>query len=240
MLASLQILQVAAITLVAFNLLTRTRETLGIEYLAGDLLHLFTKHLLFWSLIMSNLLSIVDVILSALEITDKIVRGGLGVSFWVIGRIVSALTSRTAKRIYAAIIGAIIYACQSAIESGRIVGEGYHSVDVVEVVPSVETIEPTQRLLCGSKPQPILCGSKTPLLLAPAVDVVDVVNVVNVVNVVEPIGFMESLMAIADPAITPRLDHLSLVQLRSLGRFHQIKGASRWKKAEAIAALSAA
>ena len=66
------------------------------------------------------------------------------------------------------------------------------------------------------------------LLLAPAVDVV------------EPIGFIESLMAISDPTVTPKFDHLSLVQLRSLGSFHRIKGASRWKKAEAIAALSAA
>ena len=76
----------------------------------------------------------------------------------------------------------------------------------------------------------IVTAPSPQLLLAPAVDAVDV----------EPIGFMESLMAIADPAITPSFDHLSLVQLRSLGRFHQIKGASRWKKAEAIAALSAA
>lgn len=171
---------------------------------------------------MSNLLSVVDVILSALEITDKIVRGGLSVSFWVIGRIVSALTSRTANRIFAAIIGAIIYACQSAIESGRIVGEGYHSVDVVDVVP----FEPTQRLLCGSKPQPILCGSKTPLLLAPAVEV-------------DESEFIDSLLAIAD-SHAPNFDSVSIIQLRSLGSLNKIKGASRWTKNQAIEVLSAA
>lgn len=69
------------------------------------------------------------------------------------------------------------------------------------------------------------------LLLAPAVDVVDVV---------EPIGFIESLMAIADPTVTPKFGHLSIIQLRLLGVLHQIRGASRWKKSEAIAALSAA
>lgn len=175
---------------------------------------------------MSNLLSVVDVILSALEITDKIVRGGLSVSFWVIGRIVSALTSCRAFRIYAAIIGAIIYACQSAIESGRIVGEGYHSVDVVEVVPSVETTPSTQRLLCGSKPQPILCGSKTPLLLAPGDD--------------SEIETIEDLLKVGDSIRVPKFDRLSIVQLRSLGSLHQIKGASRWTKKQAIAALSAA
>ena len=171
---------------------------------------------------MSNLLSVVDVILSALEITDKIVRGGLSVSFWVIGRIVSALTSRRAFRIYATIIGAIIYACQSAIESGRIVGEGYHSVDVVKVVPS----EPTQRLLCGSKPQPILCGSKTPLLLAPGID--------------SEIETIEEILKVGDSIRVPKFDHLSIVQLRSLGSLNKIKGASRWTKKQAIAALSAA
>lgn len=172
---------------------------------------------------MSNLLSIVDVILSALEITDKIVRGGLSVSFWVIGRIVSALTSRTANRIFATIIGAIIYACQSAIESGRIVGEGYHSVDVVKVVP----FESTQRLLCGSKPQPILCGSKTPLLLAPAVEV-------------DESEFIDSLLAIADSTHAPNFGSVSIIQLRSLGSLHQIKGASRWTKNQALSALLAA
>ena len=69
------------------------------------------------------------------------------------------------------------------------------------------------------------------LLLAPAIDVVELV---------EPIGFMESLMAISDPTVTPSFDHLSLVQLRSLGSFQRIKGASRWTKKQAIAALSAA
>ena len=68
------------------------------------------------------------------------------------------------------------------------------------------------------------------LLLAPAVDVIDV----------EPIGFIESLMAIADPAVTPKFDHLSIVQLRSLGSLHQIKGASRWTKNQALSALLAA
>ena len=65
------------------------------------------------------------------------------------------------------------------------------------------------------------------LLLAPAIDVVE-------------IDFIESLIAIADPALYPKFDRLNIVQLRSLGSLHQIKGASRWKKDQAIKVLSAA
>lgn len=75
-------------------------------------------------------------------------------------------------------------------------------------------------------PAPVVSAPQ--LLLAPSVEVV------------EPIGFIESLLAIADPTIAPKFDHLSIVQLRSLGSLHQIKGASRWTKKQAIAALSAA
>ena len=78
-------------------------------------------------------------------------------------------------------------------------------------------------------PTPVVSAPQ--LLLAPAVDVVEVV---------ELIGFVESLIAIADPALTPKFDHLSIVQLRSLGSFHQIKGAARWTKRQAIEVLSAA
>lgn len=160
---------------------------------------------------MSNLLSVVDVALSVIESTDKIVRDGLSVSFWVIGQIVSALTSRAASRIYVSIIGVIIYACQSAIESGRIVGEGYHSVDVVDVVPS----EPTQRLLCGSK---------TPLLLAPAVEV-------------DESEFIDSLLSIAAPHV-PNFDSVSLPRLRLLGSLYSLKGASRWTRSTALDCLA--
>lgn len=78
-------------------------------------------------------------------------------------------------------------------------------------------------------PTPVVSAPQ--LLLAPAVDVVEVV---------ELIGFVESLIAIADPAVTPKFNHLSIVQLRSLGSFHQIKGAARWTKKQAIEVLSAA
>jgi|GEM_PF-5728465 len=75
-------------------------------------------------------------------------------------------------------------------------------------------------------PTPVVSAPQ--LLLAPAVDVVEL------------IGFVESLIAIADPVVTPKFDHLSIVQLRSLGSFHQIKGAARWTKRQAIEVLSAA
>lgn len=110
-----------------------------------------------------------------------------------------------------------------------------HSAAVEVVLPVVTLPVTTDPWLDDTITVPATASTVTApipqLLLAPAVDVVDVV---------EPIGFIESLMAIADPALYPKFDHLSIVQLRSLGSLHQIKGASRWTKKQAIAALSAA
>lgn len=182
-----------------------------------------------------QVINFIDTLFDLPVIADRYTRLSLSVLFWAIGRVVIALTSRRAIRIYSAIIGAFLYACQSAIESGRIVRQGYNSVDHTEHAEVIHVeCEPNQELTVA------LDGSWTVTDIAPISNPTDSEHLPTSS---EHSKFIDELLSIADDETDQNLaqlwslQSLSIRTLRSLCSLEGFVGASRFKKTEAIDCL---
>lgn len=183
-------------------------------------------------------INLVDTALESIDLTISFIRRYanlrdiLSILCWVIGHVIDILSSRRAIRVYTRVILAIvafvrgfIYCCNCAIESGRIVAEGYYGID--EVIESeIDTVAGEQLSLPYTPVIGLLPAAPEPapvaLITPPPADY----------------EFINKLCAIdSDDSLFNRLyalEELPIRTLRLVCSLEGFTGASRFNKETAI------